>query len=227
MLEQNSAVAIKTSARALPADIRCDYLLGYTKRTMDVIGAIIGLVISAFPVALAMIIIKLVDHVPVIYRQERFGLRGQPFSMYKLKTLQMVETEKTLTPEIMILKPRNRPYTRTGWFWRKTSIDEMPQFWNVLKGEMSLVGHRPFPYYYTYRLKELDISEEELNNYLHTISSYKPGLIGYSSVNGRSYLSIQEKMVYDEIYAAKASLKMDFIILLKAINVTLSGQGAW
>ncbi len=227
MFKDNSTIALKLSARIGLADIRNDYLLGRTKRVMDVIGGVIGLAASLIPVSLAMIIIKLIDHVSPIYRQERFGIGGRPFRMYKLKTLKMVENEKMITPEIMMFKPRDRPHTRTGSFWRKTSIDEMPQFWNVLKGEMSLIGHRPFPYYYMYRLKELSVSAEELDDYLNTISSYKPGLIGYSSVNGRSHLTFREKMAFDELYAANASLKLDLIILLRAIYVTLTTNGAW
>jgi lipopolysaccharide/colanic/teichoic acid biosynthesis glycosyltransferase len=226
-MDQNTVVSMKINASTHQADIRSSYLLGNTKRMIDIICSIIGLLISALPVLLAMIIIKLVDHVPPVYRQERFGIKGKPFGMYKLKTLRIVETEKTVTPEIMSRKPHTRPLTRTGAFWRKTSIDEMPQFWNVLKGEMSMVGHRPFPYYYTYRLKELDISDDELDRYLTIISSYKPGLIGYSSVHGRGKLTFKEKMVYDELYASRASLRLDLIILLRAVYATLTANGAW
>ena len=217
--------------------VQMAYLHGRVKRVMDILVASVGLVLCAVPVAIAAIIIKCMDHVPVLFRQDRFGLDGKPFGMYKLRTLTIVETDQTVTPMIMERKPRNLAVTRTGSFWRKTSIDEMPQFWNVLKGEMSLVGHRPFPYYYSHRLKELDICHEgltkcdlcpeDIESYLNIISRYKPGLIGYSSVNGRSDLSFQEKMCYDAEYAAQASLWLDIKILFRAVIVVLTAKGAW
>jgi sugar transferase EpsL len=212
-----------------PALVQEKFLNSPIKRFFDIIGAVVGLVLASPLLVLAAGIIKFVDGVPTIFSQPRLGLRGAPFVFYKLKTLTIVETSDMLTSQKMERKPVIDPdLTRTGRFWRTTSIDEIPQFWNVIKGDMSLVGYRPFPYYYVPRLNELPrLDEERVQNYLNIICQFKPGVTSLSSIKGRSKLTMQEKMEYDMIYALKADFWYDVRIILRTVVIVITREGAW
>ena len=205
------------------------YLRSRTKRILDIVGAVVGVCIGWPILAVAMVIIRIVDRVPPVFSQSRFGLYGHPYIIYKLRTLTVIETPDMLTQDRVERKPSRDPRcTRTGEFWRINSIDEIPQFWNVLKGEMSLVGYRPFPYYYTPRLSELPgLTNEDVKNYLGIIGLFRPGVTSLSSVNGRSKLLLQEKMEYDMIYATRASFWYDFKIILRTLIVLVTREGAY
>ena len=117
--------------------------------------------------------------------------------------------------------------TTTGRFWRVTSIDEIIQFWLVLKGDMSLIGHRPMPIYYLPHMDQLKgMTPDKLNHYLDIVSRYKPGMSSLSSVNGRGDLSMQQKLEYDLIYAQHASFTVDIILLIRTIIAVISRRGA-
>jgi lipopolysaccharide/colanic/teichoic acid biosynthesis glycosyltransferase len=108
-----------------------------------------------------------------------------------------------------------------------TSIDEIVQFLLVLKGEMSLIGHRPIPCYYLPHLALMDhMNPPKAEHYLRIIYQYKPGMSGLSSVNGRGDLTLQQKFVYDLIYARDANLLLDLKLLVQTLYVVLSRQGA-
>jgi lipopolysaccharide/colanic/teichoic acid biosynthesis glycosyltransferase len=202
------------------------YLNGKHKRCMDILGAMIGLVVGAPIFLLAALIVKVVDKVPVLYFQERFGLHGKPFTIIKLRTLSIYEKHLTGKPRSIHKKP-DYETTRTGKFWRVTSIDEMVQFILVLKGDMSLIGHRPFPFYYLPHLKEMEhMTQDQFEHYLNAISQYKPGMSSLSSVNGRGNLTMHEKFEYDLIYAREASFTGDIKLLFQTLYVVLTREGA-
>jgi len=202
------------------------YLNGKLKRFVDISGALLGIVIG-FPVfALSSLIVKLVDKVPVLFSQERVGLHGIPFTIFKLRTLKTVDARDLVNLENMYKKPDYQT-TSTGKFWRVTSIDEIVQFWLVLKGDMSLIGHRPFPVYYLPHLPQLDgMDQAKADHYLGIIYQYKPGMSSLSAVNGRGNLTMQQKFGYDLLYAREACFWLDIILLFKTLFVVITREGA-
>ena len=202
------------------------YLNGTTKRTMDIIGAMTGIILG-FPLFIAAsLVVKTVDHVPVIFHQERYGFMGKPFHFIKLRTLKIIESRQDIQIERLQYKPQYET-TKTGRLWRVTSIDEIIQFWLVLTGKMSLIGHRPLPIYYIeylHKISGMDITR--LDHYLNIISQFKPGMSSLSAVNGRGDLTMKQKMLYDLIYAQNASLWFDVKILLQTVLVVITRKGA-
>ena len=176
----------------------------FMKRCVDLFGAVLALIIFSPVMAVTAIVIKATSPGPLIFRQERIGLQNRPFQMYKFRSMivQDQETEKKgwTTKE----DPRVTPI---GRFIRKTSIDEMPQLINVLKGDMSLVGPRPE------RPQFVEKFREEIPRYMvkHQV---RPGLTGWAQVNGyRGDTSIKKRIEYDLYYIENWSLGFDFKIL--------------
>jgi len=176
------------------------------KRVEDVAGAAVGLVLASPVMGLVALLIKLDSPGPVLFRQERCGEHGKPFTLYKLRTMRMdaeAETGPVFTAEN---DPRR---TRIGGWLRKWNIDELPQLWNVLQGSMSLVGPRPE------RPSFVEQFKEEIDRYMWRHVS-KPGLTGWAQVSGlRGNTSIEERIKYDLYYLENWSLAFDFKILLK------------
>lgn len=193
------------------------------KRWLDIVGALIGLAITAVlfvPIAIA---IKLDDFGPIFYRQIRCGLYGQPFFMWKFRS--MVVHADLLKYSISnqangnLFKNKNDPrITQVGNFLRRTSLDELPQFWNVLLGDMSLIGTRP-------------PTPDEVRHYQphHYQRLYvKPGISGEWQVSGRSVVEDFEEVVkLDIAYQTKWSVSYDLALMLKTIHVVLSRKGAY
>ncbi len=202
------------------------YLNSPVKRCLDIIGAVIGIVVG-FPIfCFAALVTMVVDRVPPIFSQERIGYGGAPFTMLKLRTLAVIETRDTVNVERIQYKPQYHT-TRTGRFWRTTSIDEIIQFWLVLKGDMSLIGHRPIPVYYAPHLHKMaDMDRSKVEHYLWMIGNFKPGMSSLSSVNGRGDLTMQEKMAYDLAYAQSASLSFDLYLLARTVVAVITRRGA-
>ena len=201
------------------------YLNGRTKRLLDIIGAIIGIIIG-FPLfAVACMIVRIVDDVPPLFRQERIGYGGKAFTITKLRTLPIIEYPPPSAKRIA-----NKPQyatTLTGRFWRVHSIDEIYQFWIVLKGDMSLIGHRPIPMYYLEHLQHLDgMDSDNAKHYIRSISKFKPGMSSLSSVNGRGNLTMLEKIEYDLQYANKASFLYDLELLARTVIAVITCEGA-
>ncbi len=193
---------------------------------MDVSGALLGIVIC-FPVfVFASLIVKIVDKVPVLFTQERIGLLGRPFTILKLRTLKTIDTRELVNLENIYKKPDYKT-TCTGHFWRVTSIDEIVQFWLVLKGDMSLIGHRPFPTYYLPFLPQMDnLDQAKVAHYLNIIYQYKPGMSSLSAIKGRGNLTMPQKFDYDLIYAKEACFWFDLKLLFQTIVVVITRQGA-
>jgi exopolysaccharide biosynthesis polyprenyl glycosylphosphotransferase len=194
------------------------------KRLIDVAGSIIGLVILGPLVMLpAAIIIKLTSPGPILFGQKRSGLHGRLFTMYKFRSMvnnaEMMKAELAAYNEMSgpVFKMKDDPrVTPFGRFLRKTSIDEFPQLWNVLLGDMSLVGPRPpIP------------SEVQLYDPWHRRRlSMKPGLTCLWQIGGRNKIGFDQWMKLDLQYIDNWSLWLDFKILLRTIPVVLSGLGA-
>ena len=188
------------------------------KRFLDIlIGGIIGL--CSLPVCLlAAIAIKLDDHGPIFYSQERIGLYGKPFTVYKFRTMR-TDAEKFGAQWATKKDPR---ITRVGHFLRKTRIDELPQILCVLKGDMSMVGPRPERAVFIGKLRE------QIPFYIGRLKM-KPGLTGWAQVRHHYDTSIEDvqiKLQYDMYYYENMSLLLDFQILVRTVYVVLTGKGA-
>jgi len=158
------------------------------------------------------------------FRQQRIGLHGRPFTMYKLRTMRHARPGKEDRYVIddfrtFVFSPPDQPnprITRLGAFCRKTSIDELPNLINVLKGEMSLVGPRP----------EIPQIVAQYPAHYHRRHDVLPGIAGLAQLNGRSDLTYDETITYDLAYVDNHSLRGDIAILLKTLLAVLKGSGA-
>lgn len=233
--DETSLAEPRTIASSVPAQMEQPVLLAslpqYTgaanviKRLLDIIGSLCALIISS-PILLGVAIaIKLDDGGPVFFSQTRIGLHGKPFKMYKFRSMvtNAEELKKKLAEETgqedrFIFKMKDDPrITRVGHFIRKTSLDEFPQFYNVLKGDMSLVGPRP-------------ALPEEVARYGSLYSArllVKPGITGPWQVSGRSDLSQEQSEYLDVSYIENWSIAGDLAILAKTVMVIFTGRGSY
>ena len=195
----------------------------FIKRIIDIIGGCIGLVLSAPLIASAAIAIRLDSHGPIFFKQVRAGENGKPFTIFKLRT--MVDGADQMVMEVIHQSQLNGPafkipddprVTQAGRFLRRWSLDELPQFWNVLKGEMSLVGPRP---------EELRIVEL-YNDYQRQRLMVKPGLTGPMQVSGRGCLDFDRRLQLELNYLNNYTLLEDFKIIFKTFMAVLSKEGA-
>jgi exopolysaccharide biosynthesis polyprenyl glycosylphosphotransferase len=178
------------------------------KRAEDIVGAVAGLVFSAPLIAFSALAIKLDSRGPVFYHQERCGEKGRTFRLHKLRTMRHDAEAKTGP---VFASPNDDRRTRVGAVLRRYNLDEYPQFWNVLIGEMSLVGPRPERPHFVEKFKG------DISRYMWRHVS-KPGLTGWAQVNGlRGDTSIEERIKYDLYYLENWSLAFDFKILLKTV----------
>lgn len=200
-------------------------LPGFTKRSCDFLLALFGLM-AAFPFLLLIAFaIKLDSPGPVLFKQKRVGLNGREFWMYKFRTME--QGAENRQSELMafnemkggvIFKMTNDPrVTRVGRWLRKTSLDELPQLFNVVRNEMSLIGPRPLP---TYEV------ERHLPHQLRRLA-VMPGCTGLWQVSGRSQIDSFQKMVaLDLAYIDHWSLASDFHIVLRSVFVVLGAKGS-
>ncbi|MBI2845246.1 MAG: undecaprenyl-phosphate glucose phosphotransferase [Chloroflexi bacterium] len=194
------------------------------KRALDFIVATLGLVILLPVAGLIALAIKLESPGPVLFRQRRIGRDGQPFTLYKFRSMKPGAQEELAylvdlnQAQGIYFKMRDDPrITRVGRFLRRTSLDEFPQLWNVLRGEMSLVGPRP----------GLPQEVEKYEEWHKKRWEVPPGLTGLWQVMGRSDLSFDEMVMLDLYYIENWSLWMDLKILLLTIPTVLTGRGAY
>lgn len=177
------------------------------KRTFDFLFSLIAFIIL-FPIfIIVMLCVKLTSKGPIFFKQRRIGRKNKEFMMYKFRSM------RTDTPNVAthLLKDPNIFITPVGKFLRKSSLDELPQLINIIKGDMSFVGPRP-ALYNQYDLKELRTKKN-----VHLLS---PGLTGWAQVNGRDELSIEEKVKFDEEYLHQRNIFHDIkIIFLTFIKV--------
>ena len=180
----------------------------YIKRIVDIFGALFGIILFSPVMIISAILVKLTDGGPIIYAQERVGLHNKPFRMYKFRSMAV---QKPSEEKSKWTTPNDPRVTGVGRFIRKTSIDEMPQFFNILKGDMSLVGPRPERPFYVEKFRE------EIPHYMikHQV---RPGLTGWAQVNGfRGDTSIQKRIDHDLYYIENWTLGFDFKIMFLTI----------
>jgi lipopolysaccharide/colanic/teichoic acid biosynthesis glycosyltransferase len=196
----------------------------FGKRCVDIVGASFALVATAPLLAFMAVLVKLESPGPILYRSTRLGRGARPFTFFKLRS--MVQGADLRRDQLTHLNECDGPVfkicndpriTRVGRFVRTTSIDEIPQFLNVLRGEMSLVGPRPpipeeVARYELWQLQRLDV---------------RPGLTCLWQVSGRSRLGFQEWMRLDLEYIRNRSFRLDLKILLRTIRAVLSREGAY
>lgn len=207
---------------SLPQYTNTTYVI---KRLLDIVGSAFALLISSPLMLGTAIAIKLDDGGPIFFSQQRIGLHGKPFTMYKFRSMvtNAEELKKKLAEENgqtdrFIFKMKDDPrITKVGRFIRKTSLDEFPQFFNVLKGDMSLVGPRP-------------ALPEEVARYGSLYSTrllVKPGITGLWQVSGRSDLSQEQSEYLDVSYIENWSIAGDLAILAKTVLVVFRGTGSY
>ena len=197
------------------------------KRAVDLVGALLlGVVFS--PLILVIALLMGLEDGPILFRHRRVGRGGRSFECLKFRT--MVPNAEQILHELLERDPEARAewvrdhklrhdprVTRVGRFLRRTSLDELPQLWNVLRGEMSLVGPRPI------------VREEMLRygRYLPTYLAAKPGVTGLWQVTGRNDTDYRRRVAIDTYYVKKQGLLMDLGILLKTVRVVIWGHGAY
>ena len=198
------------------------------KRIIDILAGIVGCIILVPLTGIVKVMNnRSGDYDPIFFKQERIGINGEPIEIYKYRT--MVPNAEKLLEEMMENDPKIREeyltnkklkddprVTKAGKILRKTSLDEFPQFINVLKGEMSLVGPRPYLY------REID----DMDIYYESIIKCKPGITGMWQANGRSDVGFIERCKFDDYYYKNWSISLDMIIIYKTIKSVLYGKGA-
>lgn len=178
------------------------------KRAEDVVGSIIGMLLVIPVIALAAVFIKRASPGPVFYSQERCGEGGDVFTLYKLRTM-AVDAESDTGP--VFTRENDTRRTKVGSFLRSTNLDELPQLWNVLKGDMSLVGPRPERPHFVEQFRG------DIERYMSRHVS-RPGLTGWAQVNGlRGNTSIEERIKYDLYYLENWSMAFDFKIMARTL----------
>ena len=169
----------------------------------DFLVAVVTFPLWAAAVAVVAAVILIVDGRPVFFRQLRAGRGGRPFTMYKFRTMREGEGSDA------------ERLTGLGAFLRKVSLDELPQLWNVIKGDMSFVGPRPLPVRYLPRYSAFQSRRHEV----------RPGITGWAQVNGRNSLSWEEKFRYDVEYVDSRSFLMDLRIIVMTVSRVLRPSG--
>jgi lipopolysaccharide/colanic/teichoic acid biosynthesis glycosyltransferase len=184
------------------------------KRALDVVVASLLLALASPALAVAALLIRLETHGHPIYRQRRVGRDGEPFELYKLRT--MVRGAESMGAGLALNEGDSR-ITRLGAILRRTSMDELPNLVNVLRGEMSIVGPRP-----TVQV-QVDRYTERQRGRL----SMRPGLTGWAQIQGRASLPWGERIELDLWYVEHASLALDLRILLRTVAMVLGGHGLY
>lgn len=175
---------------------------------MDIVVSFILLILCSIPMVIVAIAIKLESKGPALFKQTRTGKDGVDFTLYKFRSM-------TVENDVLNFKEENQ-ITRVGKIIRKTSLDELPQLLNVLKGDMSLIGPRPWIVEYY----------QNFTNYQKRRVAVRPGITGYAQASGRNNLSIFEKIEYDIEYVERYSLLEDLKVIGMTIKTVLSKEGA-
>jgi len=180
------------------------------KRGFDMVSAAVGLVVLAPVIAAVAVLIKLTSRGPVIFAQERVGKDGSPFILYKFRT--MVHDAEAATGPVLSSGKHDERLTLIGRWLKLFRIDEIPQLWNVLLGDMSLVGPRPERQYFVDQFQQLVPAYEKRHR-------VRPGITGLAQVCGGYHTDARDKLRFDLIYVSHQSLWLDFLILLRTLVV--------
>lgn len=184
------------------------------KRLFDIFASLVAGGLLLLPLLVIGALVWLESEGPAIFRQERIGKDGKVFTIYKFRTMKIFAPRDVATAA---LENADQYITRMGAFLRRTSIDELPQLWNVLRGDMSLVGYRP-----------LCVTETEVNDKRKKLGVFavRPGITGLAQVNGRNNITDEEKVRLDARYVRECSMKMDLICLARTVMTVITGEGA-
>ena len=196
----------------------------FIKRALDIVCSLIGLIVGTPLFILIAVAIKLDSKGSVIFKQTRLGRGGSPFAFYKFRSMR--QGSETLQDDLRHLDitggpvfkiPKDPRITRVGYFLRRTTLDELPQLWNVFKGEMSLVGPRP----------PIPAEVEKYTHLQRHRLDVKPGLTCLWQVSGRSEIPFHEWVQLDLYYIQHQSLLLDLKILVRTLPAVLSRRGAY
>lgn len=179
------------------------------KRILDVVVALLGFLAALPFMILTALAIKIFDPGPVFYSQERSGRYGKPFKVYKFRTMR-VDAERLSGP--MLAQENDPRITRLGAFLRAVRLDELPQIWNVLVGNMSIVGPRPERPFFVEQFKQ------EIPEYVYRMN-VKPGITGLAQVYGKYNTTAYDKLIYDLVYIQNAGIRMDLTIIIQTVRV--------
>jgi lipopolysaccharide/colanic/teichoic acid biosynthesis glycosyltransferase len=179
------------------------------KRIVDVLGAAAALIVTAPLLCVISLLLRRSQGRPVVFCQDRAGLHGKTFSIKKFRTM------TNTTDRGGCILPDDERITPIGRWLRRTSLDELPEFWNVLIGEMSLIGPRPLPVEYLPRYTELEKRRHDC----------RPGITGWAQVSGRNAVGWDERLAMDVWYVDNHSLRLDLRIVLRTILVVVKREG--
>ena len=191
-------------------------LYEFVKRVFDFLVALVALVILALPMLVIGICIKKDSTGPALLKQKRVGRYGKEFTLYKFRTMYMDAPQDLATSRLRAMEDPDQYITPLGKKLRKTSLDELPQLVNILKGDMSLVGYRPVC---TTELKLNKLREE------YGVFAHRPGMTGLAQVRGRDDIYYKDKALIDAEYERTRSFKVDIRCLLDTIPTVTSGKG--
>lgn len=177
----------------------------FIKRFFDILISILGIIILSPLLLIVSILIKIESKGPVIFKQKRIGKNCKVFNIYKFRSMK-VDSEKDGVYE----SKNDKRVTRIGRIIRKLSIDELPQFFNIIKGDMSMIGPRPTLTYHPWKIEEYTPFQKQRFN-------LRPGVTGWAQVNGRKGVEWNERIVLDVYYVKNVSFRLDLKIFLKTI----------
>ena len=197
------------------SNVNGNILFDIYQRVLDIVLSVIGILIGIPLMIVFGILIKVEDNGPITYKQERLGKGGKKFYIYKLRSMR-TDAEKFGAQWAEKDDPR---ITKVGKFIRKTRIDEIPQLFNILKGDMSIIGPRPERPSFTEEFNQ------EIPGFINRLA-VKPGLTGWAQVNGGYEITPREKLIEDIYYIKNRSILLDLKILFKTVKVVLTGDGA-
>lgn len=183
------------------------------KRIFDFLISLIGIIVLSPILLLIAIVIQIDSKGPIIFKQKRVGKNKEYFNMYKFRTMHVEAPSDTPTH---LFKDSRKYTTKIGKFLRKSSLDELPQLINILKGDMSIIGPRPALW------NQYDLIEERDK---YNANSIRPGLTGWAQVNGRDELDIPLKAEYDGYYVKNISFKMDIRCFWRTIIAVVKSEG--
>lgn len=194
-------------------ELRKKWLFLALKRLADILIVLAAGSVLMLPMLLVGIIVRLESKGPAIFKQQRIGRYGKAFTIYKFRTM------RTSAPDQMASRDfvnSDQYITRFGALLRRTSVDELPQLWNILVGDMSLVGYRPVC------LPETDLNDLRMR---YGVLNMRPGLTGLAQVSGRDNVTFEEKAQMDAQYVKSCGVKMDLTCLVKTVTTVISGEG--
>lgn len=181
----------------------------YVKRILDIIISLTGMILLSWLILIVWLLVRIKHGSPTVFKQQRPGYREKIFCLYKFRTM---TNEKDENGNLL---PDDARLTRFGRFLRATSLDELPQLWNIFKGDMSIIGPRPLLVSYLDKYSERQ----------HRRHDVRPGLFGLAGVNGRNAQSWESKFEYDIEYVENVSFVLDLKIFLKCIVVVFKKEG--